>query len=127
MTYELFARQIELDPTRIAESRHTIREQLAEYENGRRRQFELTFDFTDGFTGEVHRELCTIAYGDTRTYGQIAERLGTAPIAVGQACARNPIPVVIPCHRVVGTDSLGGYIYPGLKEKLLNFEQANTR
>ena len=50
-----------------------------------------------------------IPYGKTRTYGAIAKRLEVAARAVGTACGRNPIPVIIPCHRVVGASGLGGY------------------
>ncbi|MDE0718540.1 MAG: methylated-DNA--[protein]-cysteine S-methyltransferase, partial [Rhodospirillaceae bacterium] len=48
-------------------------------------------------------------YGETRTYGEIARWLRSAPRAVGGACGRNPIPIIIPCHRVVASDGLGGY------------------
>jgi methylated-DNA-[protein]-cysteine S-methyltransferase len=57
----------------------------------------------------------------------VAEQLGTAPIAVGQACGRNPLPIVVPCHRVVGADSLRGYMYRGLQEKLLELERKHSR
>ncbi|MFC4552168.1 MULTISPECIES: methylated-DNA--[protein]-cysteine S-methyltransferase [Halorussus] len=125
MSYELLGREIELETALLAESREYVRDQLSEYERGDRREFDLTVDFPDGFTGEVHRELCAIPYGETRTYGELADRLSTAPIAIGQACARNPLPVVVPCHRVVGADSLRGYIYPGFQEKLLELERGH--
>ena len=50
-----------------------------------------------------------IRFGETRTYGQIARQLGATAQAVGQACGANPIPILIPCHRVIGADGLGGY------------------
>ncbi|WP_152041032.1 methylated-DNA--[protein]-cysteine S-methyltransferase [Salinigranum salinum] len=125
MYVEMLGHEIELQTPRLAESRQVVREQLAEYERGTRRRFELTFDELDGFTGRVHREIRAIPYGETRTYSQLAERLDTAPIAVGGACARNTLPVVVPCHRVVGTDSVRGYLYPGLKTKLLALERTH--
>ncbi|MFB6242266.1 MAG: methylated-DNA--[protein]-cysteine S-methyltransferase [Candidatus Nanosalina sp.] len=54
-------------------------------------------------------EMLGIPRGETKSYGEIAENLDSAAIAVGQACGRNPLPVIVPCHRVVGKNSLGGY------------------
>jgi len=68
-----------------------------------------------------------IPYGETRTYGDLAAALDTAPVAVGSACGKNPVPLVVPCHRVVGRDSLGGYSAgdgTALKERLLALEGA---
>lgn len=53
--------------------------------------------------------LFSIRFGETRTYGQLARALEATPQAVGRACAANPIPIIIPCHRVLGSDGLGGY------------------
>jgi methylated-DNA-[protein]-cysteine S-methyltransferase len=125
MNVEILGHVIELRTARLAETQQVVCEQLAEYERGTRRRFELTFDWQDGFTDEVHREIRAIPYGETRTYSQLAERLDTAPIAVGGACARNTLPVVVPCHRVVGTDAVRGYRYPGLKTKLLALERTH--
>lgn len=125
MYVEMLGHEIELRTSRLAETQQIVREQLAEYERGTRRRFELTFDGLDGFTGGVHREIRAIPYGETRTYSQLAERLDTAPIAVGGACARNTLLVVVPCHRVVGRDSVRGYRYPGLKTKLLALERTH--
>lgn len=61
------------------------------------------------FQRKVLRQLMKIPYGETRTYGELAARLKTSPRAVGNACRRNPIPIVIPCHRVVAAGGLGGY------------------
>lgn len=74
----------------------------------------------------VWREISKIPYGETKTYGSIAKTLQTSPRAVGMACGKNPIPIFIPCHRVVGTgNALGGFSF-GAKEKtklyLLNLE-----
>ncbi len=74
-----------------------------------------TFDLPlalDGTAVElgVWRLLAAIPYGETRSYGELGRALGLAPRAVGRACGSNPLPIVIPCHRVIGKDgNLGGY------------------
>jgi O-6-methylguanine DNA methyltransferase len=85
------------------------------------------------FQGQVYRALAEIPYGETRTYGWVASRVGraTATRAVGQALRNNPLPILIPCHRVVAVTSLGGFmgiIDPNrpevdLKRRLLALEQ----
>lgn len=85
--------------------------QLREYFDHRRSNFDLPLSphGTD-FQRSVWDELERIPYGETRTYGDVAAALNTAPRAVGVACGRNPIPVLIPCHRVVGAGGvLTGY------------------
>lgn len=87
--------------------------QLTEYFAGRRERFDLELDFvgTD-FQKRVWTELLAIPFGETRTYGQIAKRLGNekAMRAVGAANGQNPIPIVAPCHRVIGASgSLVGF------------------
>jgi methylated-DNA-[protein]-cysteine S-methyltransferase len=127
MSYELLGHSVDLEASRIAEPRRIIQRQLSEYATGDRSQFDLTIDRSSGFLGDVQRQLRSIPYGETRTYGEVAAQLDTAPIAVGQACGRNPLPIVVPCHRVVGADSLRGYMYPGLQEKLLELERKHSR
>jgi len=87
--------------------------QLLEYFAGNRREFELPLK-TDGtpFQQKVWTALSQIPYGETCSYGELAARIGTplAARAVGQANHRNPLPIIIPCHRVVGAGGgLGGY------------------
>lgn len=72
-----------------------------------------------------------VPYGETRTYGAIATKLGTVLIAVGQTCGRNPVPLVVTCHRIVGVDSLGGFSAGGesgsvLKRQLIDLERSHT-
>jgi methylated-DNA-[protein]-cysteine S-methyltransferase len=61
------------------------------------------------FTAKVLKKVLEIPYGETRTYSEISKELRTSPRAVGQAVKRNPLPVIIPCHRVTGTKDIGGY------------------
>jgi len=72
----------------------------------------------------VFTQLYEISHGTTATYGEIAARVGTSPRAVGRAMARNPTPLVVPCHRVVAAAGIGGFT-PALeiKEYLLNLEK----
>ena len=76
----------------------------------------------------VYREVRKIPYGSTATYGEVAGRAGTAPRAVGQAMRRNPVPLVIPCHRVVSRSGRGGFTPdPEIKALLLDMERKNRR
>jgi methylated-DNA-[protein]-cysteine S-methyltransferase len=61
------------------------------------------------FQESVLRQLMLIPYGEIRTYGEIAKILKTSPRAVGNACRNNPVPIIIPCHRVVAASGVGGY------------------
>ena len=63
------------------------------------------------FQRRVWSALKDIAVGETRTYGELAKTLGTAPRAVGQACGANPCPVIVPCHRVTATHGIGGFAH----------------
>jgi methylated-DNA-[protein]-cysteine S-methyltransferase len=103
-------------------------EQLKEYFEGKRKKFNLNFSIegTD-FRKKVWMELLNIPYGEVRSYKQIAEAIGNpkAVRAVGQANKVNPLPIFIPCHRVIGKDkSLVGYAgtRTDIKEKLLKIE-----
>ena len=85
--------------------------QLDEYFVGTRRVFDLPLaPAGTTFQQQVWQALRGIPYGCTRSYGEIACALGTAPRAVGGACRANPTPIIVPCHRVVATGGgLGGY------------------
>lgn len=104
--------------------------QLEEYFAGTRQAFDLPLDdrLSSGFRRLVQHYLPHIAYGRTATYKQVAESVGNpgAVRAVGTACATNPLPLVVPCHRVLRTDgSLGGYLGgAAAKEALLELERA---
>ncbi|MDF9747178.1 methylated-DNA--[protein]-cysteine S-methyltransferase [Natrinema salsiterrestre] len=125
MQVQILGHEREIDELRIDADPVTIREQVREYEAGTRDEFDLEITYPDDFTGAVMRAMTDIPVGETRTYGEIASALDSAPIAVGQACGRNPIPVIVPCHRIVGVDSLVGYGGGlDLKRQLLEHEGA---
>lgn len=112
---------------------HAERE-FAEYFAGERRVFEVPLDWSlasNGFAGQVQRGLGTIPYGETASYGEVADMFAhpRAARAVGSACATNPLPIISPCHRVVRA---GGHIglYGGgevMKRELLELERRAQR
>jgi methylated-DNA-[protein]-cysteine S-methyltransferase len=93
------------------ESLAAATEQLEQYFRGERTHFDLTLDYGGTpFQRSVWDALRDIEYGTTTTYGALARALGAQPRAVGAAVGATPIPIVIPCHRVIGSDgSLTGY------------------
>ncbi len=104
--------------------------QVLEYLAGKRKAFDLPLRAQGTpFQLEVWDALSAIPYGQTRTYAQIAQAIGRpkALQAVGQACGHNPLPLFVPCHRVVGTaGKLGGYAFgPAIKKFLLDLEAKN--
>jgi methylated-DNA-[protein]-cysteine S-methyltransferase len=115
---------------RAPERLNAAARELDEYFSGQRRVFDLPLDLSlsTGFRQLVQRRLPEIGYGQTRTYRQVAELVGNpkAVRAVGTACATNPLPVVVPCHRVLRSDGTpGGYVGgPGAKTTLLSLEAA---
>jgi methylated-DNA-[protein]-cysteine S-methyltransferase len=85
---------------------HETERQLKEYFDGKRKSFSLDLDLAGTkFQNDVWRALLAIPFGETRSYGQIARQLGNpqAMRAVGAANGRNPVSIVVPCHRVIGT------------------------
>jgi methylated-DNA-[protein]-cysteine S-methyltransferase len=79
------------------------------------------------FETRVWTAMAEIPYGETRCYGELAATIGSAPRAIGRACGRNPIPIVIPCHRVLAKTGIGGYSGSGglaTKRHLLALEGA---
>jgi methylated-DNA-[protein]-cysteine S-methyltransferase len=106
--------------------------QLDEYFAGHRESFDLPLQpLGSDFELAVWAELARIPYGETHTYGAVAKAVGEpgGAQAVGLACGRNPLPLVIPCHRVIGADgSLVGF-GGGLPRKrfLLDLEQRESR
>jgi methylated-DNA-[protein]-cysteine S-methyltransferase len=113
-------------PSRLDDAAH----ELDQYFAGQRRTFDLDLDWrlSSGFRATVLRHLPEIAYGQTASYATVAELAGRpkAVRAVGTACATNPLPIVVPCHRVVRSDgTMGGYLGgPDAKAALLELEGA---
>lgn len=97
-------------------------QQLSDYFVGRRQSFELPLDLSHGtaFQQAVWQALLAIPFGETTSYGELARRIGrpTAVRALGAAVGSNPVSIIVPCHRVIGSDgSLTGYA-GGLDRKI---------
>lgn len=128
MKIELFDDAVELDSDFI-EDRKQVQRQIQEYLDSGRTRFETSYSLaklTD-HQQKVLEETSEIPLGKTRTYSEIAEEISSAPVAVGQALKTNPLPVLIPCHRVVGENNLGGYNgekNSSIKKKLLEHERS---
>lgn len=109
-----------------------VENQLKEYFSGERKEFDFDLKcdpIGSNFQNLVWKEVKNIPYGETRTYGQIAKNIGkpTAARAVGMALNKNPVLIVVPCHRVIGANgNLTGFA-AGIENKkwLLNFERNN--
>jgi methylated-DNA-[protein]-cysteine S-methyltransferase len=120
-----------LDPiSRFAER---VCRQIERYLDDPAYDFDLPFDYRGSeFQCRVWRAIRSIPSGRTLTYLDVARRLGTAPRPVGGACGANRIPLVIPCHRVVGSGGIGGFMHvrrgPGIEIKrwLLRHERAEA-
>ncbi len=119
------------DPDPIPPESDLLKEtsaQLAAYFAGTRTSFDLPLEPAGStFQQSVYREMSAIPFGETRRYGELAKRLNVAAQPIGQACGSNPIPIIIPCHRVLGATSLGGFSAPGgveTKVALLKHEGA---
>lgn len=103
-----------IKPVRDTQRHSEIKEDLKRYLSGERVEFEVDLDILGGteFQRLVWRELLNIPYGETKSYKWLAEKIccPNASRAVGQANGKNPLPIIIPCHRVINSDgSLGGY------------------
>ncbi len=86
------------------------RRQLAAYFDGKLTEFDLPLSVRGSdFQRDVCDAMLAIPFGETRTYGDLSADLGAPAQAIGGACGGNPIPVIIPCHRILGTASLGGF------------------
>jgi methylated-DNA-[protein]-cysteine S-methyltransferase len=102
--------------------------QLEAYFAGKLTRFDLPLrPAGSDFEHQVWSAMQTIPYGKTACYGDLATKISSAPRAVGGACGKNPIPIVIPCHRVLAKSGLGGYSGEGglkTKQALLTLEGA---
>ena len=95
--------------TKLAE---TVKNKIEKYLNPKSKIKSIDVDVqlnVTAFQEKVLKQLLQIPYGETRSYGEIAKILKTSPRAVGNACRNNPLPIIIPCHRVVAANGIGGY------------------
>ena len=101
-------KKIQQAPTiKLAE---TVKNKIEKYLESKLKNFNIDVQLNvTAFQKKVLRQLLLIPYGETRTYGEIAKILKTSPRAVGNACRNNPVPIIIPCHRVVAANGIGGY------------------
>lgn len=106
-------------------------EQLEAWFAGALHAFDLALEPPATLRGHALRQgLIDVGYGDTLSYGALARKLGSSPRAIGQLCARNPFPIVVPCHRVLAGDGLGNYSAGAgiaTKQWLLDHEQRYRR
>ncbi|MCP1661914.1 MULTISPECIES: methylated-DNA--[protein]-cysteine S-methyltransferase [Methanocalculus] len=105
--------------------------ELTEYLAGKRQSFSLfrsPAEEGDSVSARIYRVVAAIPYGETQTYAEVAAAAGTHPRAVGAALRRNPTPIIIPCHRVVGKHGIGGFTPDiRIKEDLLKLESAAVK
>ncbi|HEU4959079.1 MAG TPA: methylated-DNA--[protein]-cysteine S-methyltransferase [Sphingomonas sp.] len=125
---------IRIEDDETAVSRGTARavraaaDQLLQWFAAERRDFDLPLEPAATARGGVLRQgMVNISFGKTESYGTLARRVDSAARAIGQACARNPFPIVVPCHRVIGSGGALGHYSAGAgvatKRWLLEFER----
>jgi len=123
LTLEPLKLKIEQSETKIIKR---VKEELEEYFLGVRKEFGIPIKLTGTvFLNKVWEEMQKIPYGKTLSYQELARKIGNekACRAVGSACHNNKILILIPCHRVVGKNSLGGFYYDlNIKKELLDLE-----
>lgn len=120
---------------RVRGSAHAVRiavDQLTAYFAGVLKQFDVELPQMRSARGDVlRRGLIEIGYGETASYGELARRLGSGARAIGQLCARNPLPIIVPCHRILGAGgALGSYSAgdgPATKRWLLDHERRHEQ
>ena len=127
---EFFSVDVDIHQPLIAPQQQIIA-QLDRYFSNPHHQFEIPLDLKGtAFQVRVWKTLCLIPPGETMTYGELADRLGSSARAVGNACRVNKLPVLVPCHRVVAKSGLGGFMGQrqghelSIKQCLLQHERA---
>ncbi len=101
-----------IDKAATSKIAETVKNKIEKYLNPQSQTKHIKVDVqlnVTPFQEMVLKQLQKIPYGETRTYGDIAKTLNTSPRAVGNACRNNPLPIIIPCHRVVAANGIGGY------------------
>jgi methylated-DNA-[protein]-cysteine S-methyltransferase len=124
-----YALKHKLEPVKSKSKTRNVKNQLRQYLDGKRKKFQIKFDidYLTPFSRQILRAAYNIPYGQTLTYGELAKKVGsTAYRAVGRVMATNPIPIIIPCHRVIGrSGKLTGYAFGlDVKRRLLELEKA---
>lgn len=98
---------------------HLVAVQLMQYLDNPRHQFNLPIKLSGSkHQLDVWHAMQKIAAGQTKTYGELAESIASSPRAVGTACGRNPVPIVVPCHRITAANGLGGFMGGKLDDPL---------
>lgn len=102
----------QLQKTASSKKTETVKSKIEKYLDPNSKTKAIAVDVklnVTPFQEKVLKQLQKIPYGETRTYGEIAKILKTSPRAVGNACRNNPLPIIIPCHRVIAANGIGGY------------------
>lgn len=131
MDYKVKNWVIKIDEKLVKISKEKLRKDLKRYFNGNKVRFDYKMDFSNftKFQKEVLQQMKKIPYGKIITYSKLSEKAGYSKAwrATGNVCKLNPVPIVIPCHRVVSKNGLGGYSSGlDLKRYLLNLESKNS-
>lgn len=126
MIVAAFSGELVIDEDLVDQTESEIREQIQEYLEKERKTFSLDTSFPGGGEGFVLRKVSQIPYGETRTYGAVADEVEIDKLKLGEYLDRNPLPPIIPSHRVVGENSIGSYkAGREVKRRLLELERGN--
>ena len=111
-------------PDAAGEHQDPVSSWFKDYFDGKPSPLPVIAEASTSFQEKLRHALLAIPAGEVRTYGELAEQLHTSPRGLGQALGANPFPIMIPCHRVISANDIGGYAYDlSRKKKLLNFER----
>ncbi len=127
--FTIFGKRILIDVDRVKNKGiEEIERALKDYQEGKRKDFsdfEVCIDDFPEKYSMVLKALMDIKFGETITYSELGKKLGIHARVVARACSLNPLPIIIPCHRVVGKNDMGGYSQgKELKKLLLEFEKS---
>ncbi len=128
MMAEIFGKKVRIDASLLEVDEGRLKEDIKRYLDGKLKSFEYRIKYhrIPHSLRDLIKALITIPYGETRTYGEIGKMINMHPRKVGILCSKNPLPIVVPCHRVVGKNDIGGYSYGReLKIKLLEHEKSH--
>jgi methylated-DNA-[protein]-cysteine S-methyltransferase len=130
MILNIFGRKVRIDESLLHAVKKQIQQDINLYLRGRLKNFNYTIKY-EKISDPLRilmKALVRIPYGETKTYGEIGKMINLHPRKVGILCAKNPLPIVVPCHRVVGKHDIGGYSYgKELKIKLLELERSSQQ